>query len=295
MRVKHKFAIFVALVVAVIALALWRVMAVSSDTLNKHYKLPENPLAIAVAGADIQNGERLAHLDGCFSCHGKQLAGRVLFTGPLGTRLAAPNLTRLVHKQSDAQLATAIRYGIRPDGTTLINMPTTRFLASSDQDIAAIIAYLRTLKPLPDATPATRWGLEGRILLAMHFFRVAAESTNTTVRGPRLTPTEPMALGRYLTQSQCVACHGRDLKGEPEESSPDLRFSLEHYSQPVFERFFTTGIGRKNHGTHTMTPMIKRQFHYLTKADVDALFAYLSAPAGEATSMTPSAARSPRS
>jgi len=277
-RFKHKLAIVLALGAAVIALTLWRIMAVSSGILEKHYAQPADPLAVPVAGADIKDGERLAHMDGCFACHGKQLTGRVLFTGPLGTRLVAPNLTRVIRKENDAQLATAIRYGIRLDGTTLINMPSTRFLAGSDQDIAAIVAYLRTLNELPDATPATRWGLEGRILLAMHFFRVTAESTDTTARGPRLTPTEPMALGRYLTRSQCSACHGKDLKGDPEESSPDLRFSLRHYSKPVFERFLTTGVGRKGHGTHTMTPLIKRQFRYLTKADVDALYAYLSAP-----------------
>jgi mono/diheme cytochrome c family protein len=280
-RFKHKLVIFLALGVAVIALTLWRIMAVSSGILERHYAQPAEPLAAPVARADVKDGERLARMDGCFSCHGKQLTGRVLFTGPLGTRLVAPNLTRVIRKENDAQLATAIRYGIRPDGTTLINMPSTRFLASSDQDIAAIIAYLRTLNELPDATPATRWGLEGRILLAMHFFRVTAESTDTTARGPRLTPTEPIALGRYLTRSQCSACHGRDLKGDPEESSPDLRFSLKHYSQGVFERFFTTGVGRKGHGTHTMTPLIKRQFRYLTKADVEALYAYLSAPAAK--------------
>ena len=292
-RLKHKFAIFLALVVAVIALTLWRVTAVSSGILEKHYARPDNPLAVPVAGADVKDGERLAHMDGCFACHGQQLTGRVLFTGPFGTKLVAPNLTRVVRKQSDAQLATVIRYGIRPDGTTLINMPSTRFLASSDQDIAAIIAYLRTLQPLPDATPASSWGLGGRVLLAMHFFRVTAESTNTTMRGPRLTPTEPMALGRYLTQSQCATCHGRNLKGDPEESSPDLRFSLKHYSQDVFERFFTTGVGRRGHGTRVMTPLIKSQFHYLTGADVDALYRYLSLPAGAVTSMTPATAQSP--
>ncbi len=295
MRFKHKLVIFLALGAAVIALTLWRVVAVSSDILEKHYAPPANPLAVAVAGADIKDGERLTHLDGCFSCHGQQLTGRVLFTGPLGTRLVAPNLTRMVRKESDAQLAAAIRYGIRPDGTTLINMPSTRFLASSDQDIAAVIAYLRTLKPLPDATPANRWGLDGRILLAMHFFRESAPSTDGAARGPRLTPTESMALARYITHSQCAACHGKDLSGDPEVSSPDLRFSLKHYSQDAFVRFFATGVGRRGHGTGTMTPLIQRQFRYLTRADVEALFAYLSAPASKTTAMLPSEAQPPRS
>ncbi len=60
-------------------------------------------------------------------------------------------------------------------------------------------------------------------------------------------------------------------------------------------RFFATGVGRRGHGTGTMTPLIQRQFRYLTRADVEALFAYLSAPASKTTAMLPSEAQPPRS
>ena len=273
---RTKLGIAAAVALILIALAAWRIEAASARILTARYPQPDTPLALPPSADMAAEGERLVHLDGCTSCHGEALTGRVIFSGSFGTRLVAPNLTALPRHRSNAQLAAAIRYGVKPDGTSLIDMPVAKFLRSSDGDIAAIIAYLRSLPQRPDAAGKTQWGFGGRAMLAMGLIKVEARRLDRSQRGPKQTPGEPMARGRYLTQVYCSGCHGADLGGNPEEYSPDLRFAIKHYSPAVFARFFTTGVGRKGHGTHTMTPMIKSRFRHLTKADVRAIFVYLN-------------------
>jgi mono/diheme cytochrome c family protein len=200
-----------------------------------------------------------------------------VFSGWFGTRIVAPNLTRLARQETDAQLATAIRYGIKRDGTSVTEMPSKEFIKSSDSDVAAIIAYLRTLPERPDATGKTRWRFDGRAMLAIGTLPSEAAMVNTSARGPLQTPNSPLARGRYITQSHCSVCHGPDLSGETIEGSPDLRVSIEHYSLTAFEHFFRTGEGQIGHGTGTMTKMIRSRFKYLTATDVNAIYIYLKA------------------
>lgn len=276
MTTRTKWAVAAAVVLALAAIVVWRIEAASTRILATRYAQPPAPLAVAPAPEMVVDGERLAKLGGCTACHGKDLTGRVLFTGFLGSRLVAPNLTALAHRQSDTQLAAAIRYGVKPDGTSLIDMPVGKFLRSSDSDIAAIIAYLKSLPQKPDAAGKTAWSFGGRAMLAMGLMPLSAKRVDRTSRGPRQTPTDPLARGHYLTQVYCSGCHGADLSGEPQEDSPGLRFSIKHYSWAAFDRFFTTGIGRKGHGTQTMTPMVKARFRHMTKEDVRAIFTYLN-------------------
>jgi mono/diheme cytochrome c family protein/cytochrome c551/c552 len=223
----------------------------------------------------VNDGNRLAHINGCFSCHGDQLTGHVLLNSWFGTRLVAPNLTRIAHQETDAQLAAAIRCGVKHDSTSVIEMPCNEFIKSSDSDIAAIIAYRRTLPERPDAAGKTLWRFDGRAMLAMGLLPSEAAMVNTSERGPLQTPESPLALGRYITQSHCTVCHGPDLSGETDEDSPDLRVSIEHYSPTAFEHFFKTGEGQLGHGTGTMTKMIRGRFQYLTASDVHAIYVYL--------------------
>lgn len=259
----------------VIALAAWRIEAVSADILTRHYPLPSHALAVTPSSAMAAEGKRLAHIDGCFSCHGPALAGKVVFRGWFGTRITAPNLTTFVQHASNAELDAAIRYGLTSHRTSLIEMPSITMIRSSDSDVAAIIAYLRTLTPKPDAAPKTRWRFGGKAMLAMHLLPIEAERVDRSTRGPIQTPTDPMALGRYLTHAHCSVCHGSNLSGEAIVSSPGLRFSIVHYSPAAFLHFFRTGEGRIGHGTKIMTKMIRSRFHKLNDAEVQAIFTYL--------------------
>jgi mono/diheme cytochrome c family protein len=272
---KHTLMLLIA--AGVVLAAVWRIESASSQILTARHPMPTLALAKAPTPSAVNDGGRLAHVNGCFRCHGDQLTGRVVFNGWFGTRLVAPNLTRLARQETDAQLAAAIRYGVNHDGTSVIAMPSNQFIKSSDSDIAAIIAYLRTLPARPDATGKTRWRFDGRAMLAVGLLPSEVAIVNRSARGPLETPNSPPALGRYITQLHCSVCHGPDLSGETIESSPDLRVSIEHYSPASFARFFRTGNGQIGHGTRTMTQIIRGRFKYLTAADIHAIYVYLRA------------------
>jgi mono/diheme cytochrome c family protein len=106
-------------------------------------------------------------------------------------------------------------------------------------------------------------------------------------RGPKDTPTEPLALGRYVAQAQCSGCHGADLSGNPDEDSPDLRKAVKKYSAAQWTGFFTTGEAHQGHPTHVMTRVIKDELKYLTKAEVQGLYTYLKTTKAAATPATP--------
>lgn len=284
---RMKFGIAAAILVAIAALFIWRIEVVSSAVLARHYPKPASPLAIQPDPSMVTDGERLTKLNGCTSCHGKTLTGRVVFTLPFGTQLTAPNLTRIAHHLSANDLATAIRFGVKPDGTSLIGMATGRFLKSSDQDIAAIIAYLKSLPEKPDGAGKTEWGMAGHAMLAMGLMRIEAPMTKPTTRGPKETPTAPLALGRYVAQAQCSGCHGPQLGGNPDEDSPDLRKAVKKYTAAQFVDFFTTGNAHQGHPTHVMTRVIKDQLRYLTKNDVQGLYTYLKTTDAGAAPATP--------
>jgi len=261
-------------VALIAAAAIWGIESISTKILTAHYATVR-PLVVTPVSSAANDGNQLAHVNGCFGCHGDHLTGRVVFNSLFGTRIVASNLTRLAHQETDAQLTTAIRYGIKHDGTSVIEMPSTEFVRSSDSDVAAIIAYMRSLPERPDAASKTRWRFDGRALLAMGILPSEAAMVNTSALGPPQTPESPLARGRYITEAHCSGCHGPDLSGKTIEGSPDLRLSIEHYSPTAFAHFFSTGEGQIGHGTKTMTKMIRGRFKYFAAADVHSIYIYL--------------------
>ncbi|KUF11497.1 c-type cytochrome [Pseudoponticoccus marisrubri] len=100
----------------------------------------------------------------CMECHtpmgpkGPMLetqlgAGGFEFHGPWGTS-TAPNLTSHADGlagYSDAELAAMITKGVRPDGSRMLPpMPYGYLARMTEDDLAALILYLRSLPPLPD-------------------------------------------------------------------------------------------------------------------------------------------------
>lgn len=275
MRSRIKWALGL-VIVALAAVGIWRIEVGSQAVLTHVYAQPQRPLAIAPAPQMIAEGQRLVRINGCSACHGAGNTGHVVLTGWLGTRLVAPNLTVLAHRLSTRQLASAIRYGVKPDGTSVVSMPAQRFLRESDADVAAMIAYLQSVPSKAGTAGKTQWGLIGKAMLATGLIPAAAADLQPSERGPLHTPVAPMALGRYLTHTQCSACHGRHLSGEAEQDSPDLRFAIKHYTLAAFESFFRTGVGQLGHGTPHMTPLIRSRFHELSTAEVSAIYVYLN-------------------
>jgi mono/diheme cytochrome c family protein len=115
-------------------------------------------------------GKYLVTLGGCFDCHtpgyflGKPDMTRYLGGSEVGFEIPdlgvfyAPNLTpdkeTGLGGWTDAQVATAITTGARPDGRVLAPiMPWRAFADLTKDDVAAIVAYLRTIPPVKNTVP----------------------------------------------------------------------------------------------------------------------------------------------
>ena len=124
----------------------------------------------------VQRGEYLVELLGCGSCHtdgalegvpdfDKSLAGSsigIAFSNPMGNRYPGivfpPNLTpdpdTGLGSWSDSQIANAVRYGAgRHAGRRIVIMPWQGYSKMTEQDILAIVAYLRSIPPVYHKVP----------------------------------------------------------------------------------------------------------------------------------------------
>jgi mono/diheme cytochrome c family protein len=127
----------------------------------------------------------------------------------------APNLT-VLQAWTDQELEQAIRYGVRPDGSVLLPpMPYEAYASLSEPDMAAIIAYLRSLSPIDNAVlPA-----ELEPGLQRDTIRSLPEATRVEVP-PRDVSVE---YGQYLgvVVAACGQCHGACLpKGGIDLNAP---------------------------------------------------------------------------
>jgi mono/diheme cytochrome c family protein len=155
-----------------IVMYLRQVPAVDLDPGQSVYNIPLPPaygppidtVAAIAPGVTVEYGAYLANaVSHCMECHttfGPQGpmfdthlgAGGFAFHGPWGT-VIAPNITsgeEGIGKYSDAELVQIIQHGVRPDGAAMLPpMPYGNFAAMTDDDVAAVILYLRSLPPLP--------------------------------------------------------------------------------------------------------------------------------------------------
>lgn len=111
------------------------------------------PVAGAVAAPPAsptaEYGQYLvASIGGCRECHGSNLAGGL----PGGNTPAGPNLTTLAQRWSEADFVESMHTGIKPGGVALSDdMPWKEIDAfTSDDDLKAIYAYMKSLQPQPD-------------------------------------------------------------------------------------------------------------------------------------------------
>jgi len=149
------------------------VPAVENDPGTSVYNIPLPPaygppiesVTAPEPGVTVEYGEYLAGpVAHCMECHtpfgpqGPMLqthlgAGGFEFHGPWGVSVAS-NITShedgLAH-YTDAEIAAMIIEGVRPDGSPMAPpMPYGYFARFTEQDLAAVILYLRSLPPLPD-------------------------------------------------------------------------------------------------------------------------------------------------
>ncbi len=148
-------------------------------------------------------------------CHGDSLTGTVVDDIPHLVRLVAPNISTVLPKYTDAQLATVLRKGVKPDGKTVLFMPSEMFRHLRDEDLARVIAFVRTQPAVTEGvTEKTQLRPIGRLIIAKGDYKPAASAIESMPAAVgNFDANDPASRGRYLAMNYCSECHGQDLRG----------------------------------------------------------------------------------
>ena len=161
---------------------------------------------------------------GCRDCHGSDLGGnKVVDDGAMG-KIHGPNLTRgrggLAAGWTDEDFVRAIRHGIDRGGRGLFLMPSIEYSNLSDEDFGALVAYLKSVKPVDRERVPVTLGPVARVLTAVGRIKLAAEEIDhANVKAAQVVPAVSVEYGRYLAAG-CIGCHGANFSGGKIEVGP---------------------------------------------------------------------------
>lgn len=207
-----------------VLLLVFALYGASSYRLNQTYDVEVRDVPIPVDSAAVARGRHIATTRGCGDCHGTALAGSTAIDDPMIGTIRASNLSSggVGADYDDADWVRALRHGIAPDGTPLVFMPSWEYYYLSDEDLGALIAYLKQLPPVDREMEAPSLGPMGRAMMlagAGNFKLSAARIDHEASRPAAPEPGPTVAYGEYLSHS-CVGCHGQDLAGGPISGAP---------------------------------------------------------------------------
>ncbi len=230
------------------------------------------------AGADlVEHGRRISAVLGCSGCHGADLTGQD-WSEPGFGRLWTSNLTQAAAEYSDAELAAAIKSGVRPDGSELWGMPSHIFTRLTDADLAAVIAFLRSRPVAGPVRPLPLWEAGARAEIEAGIFRSAPAEIAASKADQPPDVGDDFALGRYLVRATCAECHGLDLRGGTPYpgavARPDLRMAAAYEAEP-FERLLRTGVAMGDREVGLMSEVSRGRFSHFTEQELRAVHQYL--------------------
>ena len=182
--------------------------------------------AVPAAGQDAKLRERGTYLMNgivaCGNCHVQRDKGKPLFDRGLSGGMVfdeepfkayasniTPDAETGIGKWSDAQLVKAIREGIRPDGSLIgPPMPIAFYRGMSDDDVKAIVAYLRAQPSVKNSVPKSEY----KIKLPASY----GPAIDKKVVAP--SPKAALKYGAYLAGplGHCMDCHTPWVKGQPD-------------------------------------------------------------------------------
>jgi mono/diheme cytochrome c family protein len=250
------------------------VYLLSERILRRTYVEPRVDIPVRSDSASIVEGHRLALIRECATCHGAEINGGVFIDNLLLARLIAPNLTSAVRQYANADLVRIIRRGVRPDGSSVIGMPSEMFSGLTDADLGQILAYPRSVPAQAGLPPERRLGPLARIGFVAGRLRPAAELVQ---RADRLSGRWPQdvdstAQGAYLARTSCTECHGLDLRGG--DQAPDLRIAA-GYTLEAFTELMRQGRALGNRELPLMSQVARRRFYHFTNRGLRGLHTYL--------------------
>lgn len=301
--------IVIGALVGLIVIGLVVIYFKSQARLTRTYDLPQETVAIPTDSASIERGKHIFQFRGCEACHSgggsldieshfesdsqhlPSMEGNVYLDDPAIGEVIASNLTSgrggIGSEYTDIDWVHAIRHGVRPDKTPLLFMPATEFYFLSEEDLGAVIAYIKSATPVDHELPASSLSWTGRIVMMLVptvTFIPAELIPHHDVRpiAPEVGVTPEY--GEYLTHS-CKVCHGLTMSGGPIPGfpsswppAPNLTFgegsALPAWTEEGFMNALRTGVtpeGREIRGDY----MPWGSYKFMNDDELKAVWVYL--------------------
>ncbi len=234
------------------------VYGMSNSRMNAAVAVSDPAPSVTLDSLSVARGEYLVRaITKCVDCHGDDMGGKdFIDAGPVFA-VRGPNLTKgaggIGAELSDDDIVRSIRHGVGRDGRKLLFMPSMAWPDMADDDVAAIVAYVRSLTPVDRVMPPSEVRPVGRALyLAGQLPLYEAEEIDHDGPFNRMKPPAgPTAeYGRYLaTIGGCTGCHGPGLSGgqvpgTPPELKPAANITptgIGHWTEADFFRALREG------------------------------------------------------
>lgn len=222
---------------------------------------------------------------GCAGCHASNsqadppvLDGGVLEDAAALGYFPAPNLTPggRLKNWSDGEIARAITEGISKDGRPLIIMPSENFKELSQDDLTAVIAYLRSMPSVDRELGNVSLSPLGIILLGTGQVPTSVQQPYQSKPPIQAGPTKEF--GTYLvTIAGCRDCHGKNLDGKDQPPGPPPGPTLQIVKTWTDQQFLTTLRTGKDPSGKSLDPNLMpwQQFGKLSDNDLKAIYEYL--------------------
>ena len=248
--------------VGLVLLAALVLFFIGNARLNKTYDFPPSNITLPTDEASLAFGKHRAEVL-CEGCHGADLSGieNWFSAGPLGT-IDSANLTAGEggfgrEATSVEDYVRAIRHGIDPEGKPIF-MPAVVSTANlSDQDLAAIIAYVKSVPPVDHVTHGQNFTPLAKIMLAAGMLgKLPVESVSHATQVTAPAKGVSKEYGEYMVNTNdCRVCHGPKLNGgkypDPtiQKISPNLTpgGDLSAWTEEQFITTLRTGVTPHGH------------------------------------------------
>ncbi|SOZ61113.1 putative di-heme cytochrome C - signal peptide [Cupriavidus taiwanensis] len=174
------------------------------------------PVVIREDPASIAHGKYLYESRGCMECHGAGGGGKQVIDDPGGLRVRAPDLTRAnpaIAAYQPVDWVRSIRHGVAPSLRPLMVMPSEDYNRLSDEDLGALIGYLRSLPAAMGAPAEITMPWVVRALYGVGVVQDAASKIDHSLPAqPALVPEPTARYGAYVA-NVCLGCHGPAFRG----------------------------------------------------------------------------------
>jgi mono/diheme cytochrome c family protein len=264
-----------------------------SPILKAKYLRPLTTITYEATAEREARGKYLTDLLHCFACHseedmekpghppviGKEGAGAQMFKTD-STHFYSPNITpdfeTGIGSLTDDMIARAIREGVGYDDRALEFMPWQAFRALTDEDVASIVVYLRSIPAISNEIPKRNLGSEAEM-------RLTEKSYPLTVKLDAPDFSDPVSRGKYLASAACMGCHtgwfkrnpgayggGFDFGGDEHTFSRNISSDITGIGAWSSETFIDVVKTGKNETLNAIMPWV--YFKNLTDEDVDAIY-----------------------